>query len=177
MPVDWAACDGALLSIEDNAALYSLLGIVFGGDGLTTFALPNLEGSVPIQSGQGPGLSDYVVGQSGGSETVSLIVSETPLHSHSLMASNQPGLSFTYTNRTLVRQQGTLSKTLLTGCDSLQFSIYQRSPIPGTYDQYAVAETTNCKVVMVTWLCSRKILGSKLTTESQQTAKIVMRKH
>src|SRR5881296_618990 len=90
-PTGWAQCNGQLLPISQNTALFSLLGTFYGGDGKSTFALPNLEGSVPIQSGQGPGLSDYVVGQSGGSETVSLIVSETPLHSHSLMASNQPG--------------------------------------------------------------------------------------
>ena len=93
--------------------------------------------------------------------------------------SNQPALIFTYdaTNRTLVRQLGASSKTLLKGCDSLSFAIYQRTPIPGTYDQYPVANATNCKVVAVNWSCSRKILGSKVNSENAQSAKIVIRKH
>ncbi len=96
-----------------------------------------------------------------------------------LMGSNVSSLTYTYdpSNQTLVRQQGTDSKTLLTGCDSLQFSIYQRSPIPGTYDQYPTANATNCKVVTVSWVCSRTILGSRVNTENEQTAKIVIRKH
>ena len=96
-----------------------------------------------------------------------------------LMDSNQPPLTFTYfsTNKTLVREQGTDSTTLLRGCDSLQFSIYQRTPIPGTYDQYPTANATNCKVVTVNWVCSRSILGNRLNTETEQTAKLVIRKH
>ncbi len=85
-PKGWAWCDGQLLSISQNTALFSLLGTTYGGDGRTTFALPNLQGNTPMQQGQGPGLSDYVLGQSGGSETVALLETEIPNHIHSLMA-------------------------------------------------------------------------------------------
>src|SRR5512140_3068173 len=81
-PTGWAQCDGQLIPISQNTALFSLLGTFYGGDGKSTFALPNLQGSAPIHQGQGPGLSDYFVGQSGGEETVTLIQTELPLHSH-----------------------------------------------------------------------------------------------
>jgi len=81
-PRGWAMCNGQLLPISQNTALFSLLGTMYGGDGKTTFALPNLQGSVPTHQGQGPGLSGYVVGQSGGSETVTLIQTELPAHAH-----------------------------------------------------------------------------------------------
>jgi microcystin-dependent protein len=90
-PTGWAQCNGQLLPISQNTALFSLLGTFYGGDGKSTFALPNLQGAVPIQSGQGAGLSGYSVGESGGSETVTLLQSEIPAHNHFLMASNQPG--------------------------------------------------------------------------------------
>ena len=88
------------------------------------------------------------------------------------------GLSFTYdpAQRTLVRQRGGNSTTLLTECDGLQFSIYQRTPLSGTYDQYPTAVATNCKVVSVKWTCSRTILGLKATTETDEEAKVVIRK-
>jgi microcystin-dependent protein len=69
-PIGWAFCDGRLLSISENAALFSILGTTYGGDGRTTFALPDLRGRVAIHPGQGPGLSDYDLGQAGGTETV-----------------------------------------------------------------------------------------------------------
>jgi Tfp pilus assembly protein PilW len=92
---------------------------------------------------------------------------------------NVSGLSFTYdpTNRTLVREQGGRATTLLTGCDSLLFSIYQRTPLTGTYDQYPVASNTDCKVVSVKWTCSRTIFGTRATTETDEEAKVVIRKH
>lgn len=82
-PKGWAFCDGQLLSISQNTALFSLLGTMYGGNGQSTFALPDLQGRVPINSGQGAGLSDYVQGEPGGLETVSLLISEMPAHSHS----------------------------------------------------------------------------------------------
>jgi hypothetical protein len=93
------------------------------------------------------------------------------------MGTNLP-VTYTYSTsqRALSRSQGTLTSTVLTNCDSLQFSIYQRTPLAGTYDQYPVAVVTNCKVVTVQWNCSRKIFGQKMTTESDQEAKIVIRK-
>ena len=87
-PTGWAMCNGQLLSISQNTALFSLLGTTYGGDGKSTFALPNLQGSVPVDFGQGPGLSLYDLGQASGSETVTLLQSEMPLHPHSLNAVN-----------------------------------------------------------------------------------------
>ena len=88
-------------------------------------------------------------------------------------------LRYTYDRdaRTLTRTQGAESKVLLKECDSLQFSIFQRTPMPGTYDQYPTATVANCKVVSVQWTCSRTILGAKVNTEDIQEAKIVIRKH
>src|SRR5215475_11091484 len=82
-PVGWALCNGQLLLISQNTALFSLLGTTYGGDGKSTFALPNLQGSAPIQPGQGQGLSLYDLGQLGGTDNVTLIQTEIPLHSHS----------------------------------------------------------------------------------------------
>ena len=85
-PTGWAQCNGQLLPISQNTALFSLLGTFYGGDGKSTFALPNFEGSGPVGQGQGPGLSEYFLGQSGGSEFVTLLDSEIPVHTHSLRA-------------------------------------------------------------------------------------------
>ena len=90
-PTGWAFCNGQLLPISQNTALFSLLGTMYGGDGRTNFALPNLEGSVPMFFGQGPGLSLYDEGQQGGSETVTLLESEIPSHSHAMNASSFAG--------------------------------------------------------------------------------------
>lgn len=86
-PKGWAFCDGQILPISQNTALFSLLGTTYGGDGKSTFALPDLRGSVPLHAGQAPGLSDYDLGQTGGSETVTLLQSEVPGHTHALNAS------------------------------------------------------------------------------------------
>ncbi|CAN0094302.1 unnamed protein product [Chrysoparadoxa australica] len=84
-PRGWAFCDGQILPINQNQSLYSLLGTTYGGDGRTSFALPDLRGRIPVHSGNGsvgPGLSPYVLGQKGGAETVTLNVSEIPSHNH-----------------------------------------------------------------------------------------------
>lgn len=86
-PKGWAMCNGQLIAIAQNTALFSLLGTTYGGDGRSTFALPNLQGSIPVHAGQAPGLSDYMLGQSGGSATVSLLVSQMPAHTHAVAAS------------------------------------------------------------------------------------------
>ena len=88
-PKGWALCDGQLLPISQNTALFSLLGTTYGGNGTTNFALPNFQGNVPIHAGQGPGLSLYDLGQEGGSETVSLLQSEIPAHAHAPSAHAQ----------------------------------------------------------------------------------------
>jgi microcystin-dependent protein len=87
-PKGWAWCDGQLLPISQNTALFSLLGTTYGGDGKSTFALPDLQGRAPMHPGQGPGLSLHDLGETGGSETVTLLESEIPAHSHSLGAQN-----------------------------------------------------------------------------------------
>lgn len=88
-PKGWAWCDGQLLPLSQNTALFSLLGTTYGGNGRSTFALPNLQGKAPMQAGQGPGLSPYHLGQTGGRETVSLRESEMPSHGHALRAATQ----------------------------------------------------------------------------------------
>jgi microcystin-dependent protein len=84
-PSGWAQCNGQLLPISQNTALFSLLGTFYGGDGKSTFALPNLQGSVPVEQGQGPGLSEYFLGQQGGSEFITLLQTEMPIHNHNLV--------------------------------------------------------------------------------------------
>jgi microcystin-dependent protein len=86
-PVGWAFCDGQLLPIAQNTALFSLLGTNYGGNGQTNFALPDLRTRAPLQSGQGPGLSERLVGESGGQATHTLIATEMPVHTHNLQAS------------------------------------------------------------------------------------------
>jgi microcystin-dependent protein len=85
-PKGWAFCDGQILPLSQNTALFSLLGTTYGGDGKSNFALPNMQGNAPMHPGQGPGLSLHDLGETGGSETVSLLESETPAHSHALRA-------------------------------------------------------------------------------------------
>lgn len=88
-PKGWAFCNGQLLPISQNTALFSLLGTTYGGDGKSTFALPNLQGSAPMHPHQGPGLSDHDLGETGGSETVTLLQTEIPAHTHTMMAAAQ----------------------------------------------------------------------------------------
>jgi microcystin-dependent protein len=87
-PRGWAFCAGQILSISQNTALFSLLGTTFGGNGQTTFGIPDLRGRVPVGSGQGPGLSNYDLGEVAGSETVTLTTQEIPAHSHTVSASS-----------------------------------------------------------------------------------------
>lgn len=85
-PVGWAMCQGQILPIQENTALFSLLGTYFGGDGVNNFGLPDLRGRIAIGQGQGPGLANYTQGQPGGAETVTLAGSDAPSHTHTLMA-------------------------------------------------------------------------------------------
>ena len=87
-PKGWADANGQLLSISQNQALFALLGTTYGGDGSTTFALPDLRGSAPIHTGQGPGLSNYQLGQSGGAESFTIGIRNMPRHSHQVNARN-----------------------------------------------------------------------------------------
>ena len=90
-PIGWALCNGQLLSIAQNTALFSLLGTTYGGDGVSTFALPNLQSRVPVHQGQGSGLSPYVIGSVGGTENVTLLATQMPSHNHLINVNNTPG--------------------------------------------------------------------------------------
>lgn len=106
-PKGWAWCDGQLLPLSQNTALFSLLGTTYGGNGKSNFALPDLQGRAPMHPGQGPGLSLHDLGESAGSETVTLLESEIPSHSHSLRASTDDGdLKAPNSTRSLARSIG-----------------------------------------------------------------------
>jgi microcystin-dependent protein len=89
-PMGWAFCNGQLLPLSQNTALFSLLGTTYGGDGKSNFALPNMQGNSPMQPGQGPGLSLHDLGEMGGEQTVTLLDSEMPQHPHTLQADARP---------------------------------------------------------------------------------------
>ncbi|MCH7412102.1 tail fiber protein [Belliella sp. R4-6] len=93
-PKGWAYCEGQLISISQNQALYSILGNTYGGDGINNFALPDLRGRAPIHKGHGPGLSPINLGEQGGTEKVTLDMSNMPAHNHALNVSNSAGTSF-----------------------------------------------------------------------------------
>ena len=90
-PRGWAMCNGQLLSISQNAALFSLLGTIYGGNGTTNFALPDLRGRFGLHLGQGPGLSNYPQGQAGGSESIALTTGQIPAHNHPVNCSSNGG--------------------------------------------------------------------------------------
>src|SRR5258708_20974031 len=89
-PRGWAMCNGQILAISQNTALFSLLGTYYGGNGTSTFALPDIRGNVPIHQGQGAGLSSYVLGQMSGEENHTLLTSERPAHGHAVNVSDNP---------------------------------------------------------------------------------------
>lgn len=102
-PTGWALCNGQLLPISQNTALFSLLGTTYGGDGKSNFALPNLQGSAAMHFGQGPGLSDRQLGEISGQQTTALLQSEMPSHNHNALAGATPGLLTTPVNNALTR--------------------------------------------------------------------------
>lgn len=91
-PRGWAFCDGQLLAVSQNDALFSLLGTIYGGDGRTTFGLPDLRGRVPLHAGDGPGLSPRRLGAKGGAEKVTLTVNQMPSHDHKVSVSSAGGI-------------------------------------------------------------------------------------
>jgi microcystin-dependent protein len=105
-PKGWAFCDGQILPLSQNTALFSLLGTTYGGDGKSNFALPNVQGNAPMHPGQGPGLSLHDLGEIGGSETVSLLESEIPAHSHPLMASKSDAIDTNTANELFAKGIG-----------------------------------------------------------------------
>ncbi len=108
-PKPWAFCQGQLLSIAQNSALFAILGTTYGGDGQTTFALPDLRGRVAVSQGQGPGLSNYFLGQQAGTENVTLNVSQMPSHSHNVAANDSTA------NATVSPKNAYLSQTNVPG--------------------------------------------------------------
>jgi microcystin-dependent protein len=105
-PKGWAFCDGQILPLSQNTALFSLLGTTYGGDGKSNFALPDMQGNAPMHPGQGPGLSLHDLGETGGSDTVSLLESEIPGHSHTMMAFTAVGNRLTPQANSISRETG-----------------------------------------------------------------------
>ena len=132
-PQGWALCNGQLLPISQNTALFSLLGTTYGGDGVSTFALPDLRGRVPISSGQAPGLQPYTLGQNGGAETATLGVSQLPAHGHSVNTVSGAATSKTPTNNYLATSTG--------ASVSAESSIYSSSQPNSTLNPGAVSQT------------------------------------
>jgi microcystin-dependent protein len=106
-PRNWMPCEGQQLSIASNTALFSILGTTYGGNGVTSFALPDLRGRVPLHQGQGPGLSSYTPGQQGGTENVTLLYNQMPLHTHLVNADSTANGQVTPQGNVL----GTLGRT------------------------------------------------------------------
>jgi microcystin-dependent protein len=102
-PRGYAFCDGQLLAVSQNDALFSLYGTIYGGDGKTTFGLPDLRGRIPLHAGQGPGLSNRRLGSKGGSERATLTVNQMPSHAHTAQAGNNAATSNTINNNVLAK--------------------------------------------------------------------------
>lgn len=102
-PKGWAMCNGQIMPISQNTALFSLLGVNYGGNGQSNFALPNMQGSFPVQPGQGPGLSQYDLGESGGSANVTLLASQLPPHTHTMSAQDATGTATSPTGNFLAQ--------------------------------------------------------------------------
>src|SRR5579862_9861938 len=105
-PKGWAFCDGQILPLSQNTALFSLLGTTYGGDGKSNFALPDMQGNAPMHPGQGPGLSLHDLGETGGSDTVSLLESEIPAHSHTMQCFPGAGNRLTPVGNSIARANG-----------------------------------------------------------------------
>lgn len=110
-PRGWAFCNGQLLSIASYSALFSLLGTQYGGDGRTTFALPNLQGRCAVGMGNGPGLTPRQIGEVIGQETVTLTPNEMPAHTHQLLANNTDGNTNDPTNSSLAKESVTIERS------------------------------------------------------------------
>ncbi|GAA4875125.1 phage tail protein [Ferrimonas pelagia] len=103
-PLHWAFCNGQLIAISENQALFSLLGTTYGGDGRSSFGLPDMRGRLPMHQGQGPGLSNRIIGQRFGTETVTLTPAEIPPHQHTMAASSEIANSSSPQNAVLAHQ-------------------------------------------------------------------------
>jgi microcystin-dependent protein len=129
-PRGWAFCDGQLLPISQNTALFSLLGTFYGGNGQSTFALPNLQGSAPMMTGQGQGLSQRFLGEMSGVESITLLTSEIPIHTHFLQASIEAADN-KLPNPQLVLAQSTEGLAYTTGSQPLTQMAFQGLALAG----------------------------------------------
>ena len=153
-PRGWAFCDGQLLAVSQNDALFSLLGTIYGGDGRTTFGLPDMRGRILIHEGNGPGLSNYRLGSKGGAENVTLTTLEMPIHSHvaALKASNSGADGITPNGAALadsavdmyVEDTGALSETLRSGSAEIGNAGGSRS-----HTNMMPFNTSNCIIALV----------------------------
>ncbi|HOZ03807.1 MAG TPA: tail fiber protein [Arenimonas sp.] len=133
-PNGWQACDGSLLAISEYDALFALIGTTYGGDGQTTFGVPELRGRLPIHQGTGPGLSTYVIGQKAGTETVTVLPTQMPAHTHTAIATSAASTSLTPGNTLL---PGAVSgdvfyATDLTGATAISMSAQSTSQSGGS---------------------------------------------
>jgi microcystin-dependent protein len=131
-PKGWAFCDGQLQPISQNTALFSLLGTYYGGDGKTTFALPDLQGRAPMHPGQGPGLSEHFLGEQGGEETVTLSDSEMPNHTHVMKATSETGDLADPTNRAVARASAGNPFQTVTNTNLVQMAFQALMPAGGS---------------------------------------------
>jgi microcystin-dependent protein len=115
-PVGWALCNGQTLSISQYSALFALLGTTYGGNGTTTFNLPDLQGRVPIHWGNGAGLTPYVIGENGGTENVTLLYNQMPSHNHLVNVNNQAGPNQDPTNGILAEVNNGARPPVLAHC-------------------------------------------------------------
>src|SRR4051812_12059126 len=129
-PKGWAFCDGQILPLSQNTALFSLLGTTYGGDGKSTFALPDMQGNAPMHPGQGPGLSLHDLGETGGAGKGTLLVSEIPAHSHTLRCATQDNADVNLVSPTASFAPST-SGTLYQAASNVQMSDQALAPAGG----------------------------------------------
>ena len=133
VPVGWLPCDGSLQSISENETLFALIGTIYGGDGVTTFGLPDLRGRVPLHQGQGPGLGVRVVGQMAGTETVTLLQNQLPAHTHGLGATTAAATSMSPANALPAAVSGdTFYVSTTTGNNAVPMAPQMLLPTGGT---------------------------------------------
>lgn len=130
-PKGWAWCDGQLLPLSQNTALFSLLGTTYGGNGKSNFALPDLQGRAPMHPGQGPGLSLHDLGETSGSDTVTLLASEIPSHAHTLRGNNAAGDIPTPANTVLARFGNSLTYQQTTNANLVSMAPESLAPTGG----------------------------------------------
>lgn len=150
VPRGWAACNGQLLPISQNTALFALLSTQYGGDGQSTFALPDLRGRVPLGPGQGPGLNPYNVGDQGGNQSVTITSAQMPAHNHTLTGSGNAATTSTLSGNVLASSNGVTASE-----DSVTVNTYGPAGGPVTADPSAIGASGNGQPlgIMPPYLC------------------------